>query len=150
MSRGLDLAEARRLVVEAAFNPVLERVPDQALREEIDEYIKGRLSHDYSVEFTYAEEKFQAVMTDDRTAKFLNVKKSLPSLKIERFTYERDLVIEYTVSMLAGFILVTYFKISILGLAVLGACIALYDFYAKGSDKGGKAVKQEVHPNGGI
>ena len=55
--------------------------------------------HDYGVEFTYAEEKFQAVMTDDRTAKFLNVKKSLPSLKIERFTYERDLVIEYTVSM---------------------------------------------------
>ena len=41
-------------------------------------------------------------MTDDRTAKFLNVKKSLPSLKIERFTYERELVIEYTVSMARG------------------------------------------------
>ena len=59
-------------------------------------------AHDYGVEFTYAEEKFQAVMTDDRTAKFLNVKKSLPSLKIERFTYERELVIEYTVSMARG------------------------------------------------
>lgn len=46
MSRGMDLAEARRLVVEAAFNPVLERVPEQALREEINAYIKGRLSHD--------------------------------------------------------------------------------------------------------
>ena len=46
MSRGLDLAEARRLVVEAAFSPVLERVPEQALREEIDAYIEGRLSHD--------------------------------------------------------------------------------------------------------
>ena len=57
---------------------------------------------------------------------------------------------EYIAFMLAGFILVTYFKISILGLAVLGACIALYDFYANGSDKGGKAVKQGVHPNGGI
>lgn len=45
MSRGLDLAEAQRLVVEASFNPVLERIPEEALRSEVDEYIKGRISH---------------------------------------------------------------------------------------------------------
>lgn len=56
----------------------------------------------YGVEFTYAEEKFQAVMTDERTAKYLKIKKSLPSLKIERFTYERDRIIEYTMSMARG------------------------------------------------
>ncbi len=44
MSRGLDLAEAQRLVVEASFNPVLDRIHDEALRTEIDTYLKGRLA----------------------------------------------------------------------------------------------------------
>ena len=45
MSRGLDLAEAQRLVVEASFQPVLERIPEEALRQEIEKYIKGRISN---------------------------------------------------------------------------------------------------------
>ena len=45
MSRGLDLAEAQRLVVEASFNPVLDRLPDDALKEEIDTYLQRRLSN---------------------------------------------------------------------------------------------------------
>ena len=45
MSRGLDLAEAQRLVVEASFNPVLDRIPDDALKEEIDTYLQRRLSN---------------------------------------------------------------------------------------------------------
>ena len=46
MSRGLDLAAAQRLVVEASFQPVLDRIPqsEQILREEIDAYLLGRLS----------------------------------------------------------------------------------------------------------
>jgi Fe-S cluster assembly scaffold protein SufB len=44
MSRGLDLSEAQRLVIEASFNPVLARIPDASLREELDTYLKGRLS----------------------------------------------------------------------------------------------------------
>lgn len=43
MSRGLDLAEAQRLVVEASFNPVLDRIADKDLRAEIDTYLQGRL-----------------------------------------------------------------------------------------------------------
>ena len=46
MSRGLDLADAQRLVVEAAFNPVLDRIPDEALKTEIDEHLQRRLSND--------------------------------------------------------------------------------------------------------
>lgn len=58
---------------------------------------------------------------------------------------------EYVAFLLAGFILVTYFKISILGLAVLGACIALYDFYSHPGDQAKEqAAKREVRPNGGI
>ena len=44
MSRGLDMAEARRLVVEAAFNPVLDRIGDEELYGELDDYIKERLA----------------------------------------------------------------------------------------------------------
>ena len=44
MSRGLDMAEARRLVVEAAFNPVLDRIGDEELYQELDDYIKERLA----------------------------------------------------------------------------------------------------------
>lgn len=44
MSRGLDLSEAQILVVEAAFNPVLERIGDEALRAEIDTQIKERIA----------------------------------------------------------------------------------------------------------
>ena len=45
MSRGLDMADAQRLVVEAAFNPVLDRIPDAELKQEIDEYLQRRLQN---------------------------------------------------------------------------------------------------------
>lgn len=44
MSRGLDMQEARRLVVEAAFNPVLDRIENKDLYQELDEYIKEGLA----------------------------------------------------------------------------------------------------------
>ena len=40
MSRGLDLNEARRLVVEASFQPVLERIADGDLRAEVEQQIE--------------------------------------------------------------------------------------------------------------
>ena len=43
MSRGLDLAEARRLVVEADLFPVLARISDEVLKEEIAASIEGRI-----------------------------------------------------------------------------------------------------------
>lgn len=46
MSRGLSPAEARKLVLEAAFNPVLELIEDEVLRQEIDSYIKERLENE--------------------------------------------------------------------------------------------------------
>ena len=45
MSRGLDSEEAKKLVVEAALAPVLSRLPDATLAEEIRTAIEGRLSH---------------------------------------------------------------------------------------------------------
>ncbi|MBQ3444564.1 MAG: SufD family Fe-S cluster assembly protein [Selenomonadaceae bacterium] len=43
MSRGLDLSAAERLIVEAAFNPVIEKIPDENLRGELLETLQKRL-----------------------------------------------------------------------------------------------------------
>ena len=43
MSRGLDKVEAEKLIVEAMFNPVLDRLEDTTLRDEIYETIQRRL-----------------------------------------------------------------------------------------------------------
>ena len=45
MSRGLDLAEAQKLVVEANFQPVLDRIDNEELKAEIDAYLQRRLSN---------------------------------------------------------------------------------------------------------
>ncbi len=43
MSRGLDKSEAERLIVEAAFNPVMEKISDETLREELSKNLQRRL-----------------------------------------------------------------------------------------------------------
>ncbi|WP_143318970.1 SufD family Fe-S cluster assembly protein [Clostridium sp. HBUAS56010] len=43
-SRGLTPLEAKRMMVEARFAPVLDMVPDKALKDEILEYIERRLN----------------------------------------------------------------------------------------------------------
>ena len=44
MSRGLDKSEAERLIVEAAFNPVVEKISDDNLRGELLENLQRRLA----------------------------------------------------------------------------------------------------------
>lgn len=43
MSRGLDKSEAERLIVEAAFNPVIEKLSDENLRDELLGKLQQRL-----------------------------------------------------------------------------------------------------------
>lgn len=43
MSRGLSELEAKKLLIEAQFQPVAEKIPDPALRDAIAEYVKVRL-----------------------------------------------------------------------------------------------------------
>lgn len=45
MSRGLSLADAQRLIIEASFQPVLDRIHEESLKEEIDAYLQGRLEN---------------------------------------------------------------------------------------------------------
>ncbi|GAQ26009.1 GntR family transcriptional regulator [Tepidanaerobacter syntrophicus] len=59
-------------------------------------------SEEYNTTFTFAEEIFQPVITRENEAKLLNYYEGLPSMMIERFTYEKDTVIEYTKSVARG------------------------------------------------
>jgi len=43
-SRGIPLDEARRLIIEGFFSPVLERIPFAGVRERLHEVIKGKMS----------------------------------------------------------------------------------------------------------
>ena len=51
-SRGIPEAEARRLVVKGFFNEILQKVPDETLREELTELVVARLD---SARFTAPE-----------------------------------------------------------------------------------------------
>ncbi len=97
----LRLADEKPIMLETSYVPKARFAG--LTREKLEQSAMYDLfNRVYDVEFTYAKEHFQAVMTDERTAKYLNSKKSLPSLKIERFTYEREQIIEYTMSMARG------------------------------------------------
>ena len=50
---------------------------------------------------------------------------------------------EYVAFLIGGFLLVTYFNIPILALALIGLCIALYDYYAKSNEPEKVVVKEE-------
>lgn len=45
MSRGLSEADAKKLMVEAWFNPALQTIPSEEIREKVSDYVKGRLNH---------------------------------------------------------------------------------------------------------
>lgn len=50
---------------------------------------------------------------------------------------------EYVAFLITGFLLVTYFNIPILALALIGLCIALYDYYSKSNQEAKVVVKED-------
>lgn len=44
MSRGLDELAAKKLVIEAQFQPAADKIPDPALKSAISDYVQGRLN----------------------------------------------------------------------------------------------------------
>lgn len=97
----LRLADDEPMMVETSYVPS-ERFPELTKEDLSQNAMYDVFARRFAVDITYAEEKFQAVSTDEKTAKHLNIQREMPCLKIERFTYEKDLVIEYTVSMARG------------------------------------------------
>ena len=56
----------------------------------------------YQIEIKMAEEHFTPVQTNEYEAKLLKIPSSLPSLRIERFTFGADHLIEYTNTIARG------------------------------------------------
>ena len=60
------------------------------------------LKSNFNVRITSAEEYFRPILTNKLESIYLAIKQGSPSLKIERFTYEDNEIIEYTVSVARG------------------------------------------------
>lgn len=52
---------------------------------------------------------------------------------------------QYVAFLLAGFVVVTYFKVDLLGAAILGIATALYDYYSRTQASDAAAIKEAVH-----
>ncbi|WP_207858058.1 GntR family transcriptional regulator [Lucifera butyrica] len=97
----LRLADNKPMMIERTYLPY-ERFP--GLTRELFEKtaMYDIFTQKYGVKFTSAKEKFQSVNTSEEEAKYLQVAKEIPSLKIERYTFESEKVIEYTISIARG------------------------------------------------
>ena len=96
----LRMADGDPMMVETSYVPAARF--EGLKREDLSVSMYDVFARRYAVDITYAEEKFQAVSTNEKTARYLQIQREIPSLQIERFTYEKDLIIEYTVSMARG------------------------------------------------
>ena len=96
----LRMADGDPMMVETSYVPAVRF--EGLKREDLSISMYDVFARRYAVDITYAEEKFQAVSTNEKTARYLQIQREIPSLQIERFTYEKDLIIEYTVSMARG------------------------------------------------
>lgn len=96
----LRMADGDPMMVETSYVPAVRF--EGLKREDLSISMYDVFARRYAVDITYAEEKIQAVSTNEKTARYLQIQREIPSLQIERFTYEKDLIIEYTVSMARG------------------------------------------------
>lgn len=71
---------------------------DELEKEALYDIIQNR----YKTSITRAEETFRPVVTSEDEASILNMPKEIPSLKIERFTFAENSIIEYTISIARG------------------------------------------------
>ncbi len=97
----LRLADDEPMMVETSYVPC-DRFPG-ITKEELEKHAMYDIfTKKYNAKFTYAEETFQPVLTREDEAKLLNYSVGLPSMMIERLTYENGNVIEYTKGIARG------------------------------------------------
>lgn len=97
----LRLADNKPMMIETTYLPY-DRFPGM-MREELEQAaMYDVFAQKFAVKITSAKEKFQPVVTNVEEARALKVSKEIPSLKIERYTYENDRIIEYTRSIARG------------------------------------------------
>ncbi|MBA4494169.1 GntR family transcriptional regulator [Paenactinomyces guangxiensis] len=97
----LRLADGVPMMLETTYVPY-EIFPDMT-REDLETTALYELfTTRFQSKISMAEEFFQPLVTRAHEAELLDMPVSVPSLKIERFTYENDRIIEYTNTIARG------------------------------------------------
>lgn len=97
----LRIADGIPMMLETSYIPY-NRFPGITKENLEGEALYDILKNRFNASITMAEEVFQPVLANEEEAKSLQISSGLPSLKIERFTYENESVIEYTLSIARG------------------------------------------------
>ncbi|MCL2033837.1 MAG: GntR family transcriptional regulator [Oscillospiraceae bacterium] len=79
-----------------------ERFPDFEGERLVTGSLYAMMSEMYNVTFTRARETLQSVCARKDEAKLLQLKQGAPCMKIDRYTYEKDRLIEYAIGIVRG------------------------------------------------
>lgn len=99
--RRLRLADGEAMMLETTYLPA-DRFPSLNRKKLDNRSMYNIFREDYDVEFSKADEVFQAISISKKDATYLNTEEGSPSILLERFTYEADKIIEYTASVTRG------------------------------------------------
>lgn len=97
----LRLADDEPMMLETSYVPY-HRFPNLTKDELQEKPMYDIFIEKYNISFTKAEEIFQSVLTRDFEAEYLKYPENYPSMMIERITYERNIIIEYTKGIARG------------------------------------------------
>lgn len=97
----LRLADGEPMMLETSFLPY-DRFPNLTKEQLEKNAMYDIFTKEYKVIFTEAEEIFQAVTTREEEAILLKYSVGLPSMMVERITYENGNIIEYTKGISKG------------------------------------------------
>ncbi|WP_073197625.1 GntR family transcriptional regulator [Caloranaerobacter azorensis] len=97
----LRLADNEPMMLETSYIPY-NRFPGIKKNDLEKEAMYDIFTKRFNAVFTRAEESFQSVLTREDEAKLLNIKAGSPSMMIERLTFERETIIEYTIGIARG------------------------------------------------
>ena len=106
---GVDLIRFTRVryvdlepVIIVTTNLLQERFPDFKEESLSANSLYTMMSESYNVTFTKVKETLQSVCSRKNEATLLQLKPMSPCMKIDRYTYENDLIIEYGVGIARG------------------------------------------------
>lgn len=97
----LRLADQEPIILETTYLPA-DRFPDLQKAELEQQPMYEIFREKYQMNFSKAKETFKSVMIRNHEAEVLKVSPQTPGMMIERFTYEKDKIVEYTISIARG------------------------------------------------
>jgi GntR family transcriptional regulator len=97
----LRFADDDPMMIETSYVPY-DRFPGITKMDLENEAMYDLFAKRFNAHIGRAEETFLPVLTTEEEEKLFNLKKKIPSLKIERITFENEQIIEYTITIARG------------------------------------------------